>query len=53
MNAKAELIDIIRQMPDDLSAAELVNELAFRLHVEEGRMIPHSEARRRHAQWLN
>jgi len=60
MTTKAELIEAIRQMPDDMTVEDLLEELLFRIHADEGlrdieagRVISHEEAKRRHAQWLS
>jgi predicted transcriptional regulator len=59
MSTKEAAIEVIRAMPDDVSAAELVERLEFRLKVEEGLRqldngegITHEEARARLAKWL-
>jgi hypothetical protein len=60
MTTKTELIEAIQQMPDEMTAAEVIEEMAFRLHleeglrdIEEGRVISDEEAKRRHAKWLS
>ncbi len=59
MTAKEELIEMIRQMPEDSSTAELLDSLYVRLQVEEGvrqldngEGIPHEEVVRRMQKWL-
>ena len=49
---------IIDELPDDVSFQELVYQLAFRAHVEEGladgeagRTVPHEEIEREFAEW--
>lgn len=59
MTAKEELIEMIRQLPEDSSTAELLDSLYVRLQVEEGirqldngEGIPHEEVVRRMQKWL-
>jgi hypothetical protein len=59
-NAKAEALDLIRQMPDEVSTETIVAELQFKLLVERrrasaraGNVISHEEAKSRLGRWLN
>ena len=61
MNAPAKQTaqEIIGLLPDDVSFDELVYQLVFRAHIQEGlrdldegRIIPHEEIEREFAEWL-
>ena len=61
MNAPAKQTaqEIIASLPDDVSFNELVYQLVFRAHVEEGlrdldegRTVSHEEIEREFAEWL-
>ncbi|MGL6095814.1 MAG: hypothetical protein ACRC7O_08480 [Fimbriiglobus sp.] len=59
MSTKDAALEVIRNMPDDVSAAELVEHLEFRLAVDEGLRqldngegVSHEESRARLAKWL-
>jgi predicted transcriptional regulator len=56
---KDEVIEMIRQMPDESSVADIMAELYFRQKVDrglkeldEGKGIPHKQARERLKKWL-
>lgn len=56
--AKDRLIKIIQEQPDDMSAEEILKELAFHQmiqrglkDVEEGRTIPHEQVEREMQSW--
>jgi predicted transcriptional regulator len=57
--AKQTALEIINSLPDDVAFNELVYQLVFRAHVEEGlrdldegRTVPHEEIEREFAEWL-
>jgi predicted transcriptional regulator len=57
---KADVIEMIRRMPDDVTLEEIIDAIEVRIHldegsrdIEEGRVISHEEAKRRHALWIN
>lgn len=59
MSTKEAMIEMIRQLPDEATLDELLEELAFRMHVEEGLrdadngdVITHEEFKRQAAKWL-
>ncbi len=58
-NLKQAAIDMIRRLPDDVTLEDIMYELYFRQHVdeglrdiEEGRTVPHEEVKRSLAEWL-
>ncbi|MGL6095811.1 MAG: hypothetical protein ACRC7O_08465 [Fimbriiglobus sp.] len=60
MSTKETLFEWVRQLPDDVTPAETVNELALRLEVQErlraldrGEGVSREEARKRLARWLD
>lgn len=57
--AKEEVIQMIQNMPKDISVEDIMAELHFRYQVDEGlrqlnegKGIPHEEVERRMAKWL-
>ena len=59
MTVKAQVLETIQSMPDDLTIADVIEELAFRQHVDEGlreldagQGIPHEEIKERLTQSL-
>jgi predicted transcriptional regulator len=59
MSPKEAILEMIRQMPDDVSVSDVMAELYVRRKVEqglsqldEGQGVPHDEAKRRLAKWL-
>jgi predicted transcriptional regulator len=60
MSTKEALIEIIRGLPDEMTAAEAVHALTLRLEIKErleeldrGEGVSHEEARKRLARWLD
>ena len=56
---KQRALGIIDSLPDDISLEELIYQLAFRAHIEEGlrdsaegRTVSHGEVEREFAEWL-
>jgi len=56
---KEQVIEMIRQLPDDSSVDDIMAELYFRLQVDaglkeldEGKGIPHEEVKKRMSRWL-
>lgn len=59
MSPKEAILEMIRQMPEDVSVSDVMAELYVRRKVEqglsqldEGQGVPHDEAKRRLAKWL-
>lgn len=57
---KEEAIDLIQRLPDDFSLDDIMYELYFKKKVgrglrelEEGKVIDHSEVKRRLSAWLD
>lgn len=57
-DGKQQALAIIDSLPDDVSLRELIYQLAFRAHVEEGlrdsaegRTVSHEEVKREVAEW--
>jgi hypothetical protein len=58
-SAKQTVRDVLRQMPDDCSLEDIQYQLYLRQKLEnsrtaatEGRLVPHSEVKRRLSKWL-
>lgn len=56
--AKHEIIELIRRLPDDVTTADIMEELYFKQQVDkglqdvaEGRVLSHEELRQRVARW--
>lgn len=56
--AKAEAIELIKQLPDDVTTGRIMEELFFKQQVEkgledvtEGRVLTHQELKERVARW--
>lgn len=56
--AKAEAIEMIKQLPDDVTTSVIMEELFFKQQVEkglqdvaEGRVLSHQELKERIARW--
>lgn len=56
--AKAEALELIKQLPDDVSTGAIMEELFFKQQVEkglqdvaEGRVLTHDELKERIARW--
>jgi len=59
MTAKAIAFQILQELPDDVSMADVIEELELRLAIDEGlrqlddgQGIPHEQVKERFAQWL-
>jgi predicted transcriptional regulator len=55
---KNDVMDLIRRMPDDVTTADIMDELYFKQQVDqglrdlaEGRVLTHQEMRERLAKW--
>ena len=60
MTAKAEILEIIRRLPDDATLPEILSAIQLHLKVEQrlreieaGRGIPHELVRARLQKWLS
>ena len=62
MNAgvKEQVIDLVRNLPDEVTVDDIMRELYFKIQVDkglkeldEGKGIPHEEVERRLARWLS
>lgn len=60
VGVKEQVIQMIRNLPDDVSVEDIMAELYFRLQVDaglkeldEGKGIPHEEVEKRMSKWLN
>jgi predicted transcriptional regulator len=58
MSAKVQAIDLIRNLPEDSTYEDIIEELCFRARVEEGlcderdgRLVSHEEFKRQSRQW--
>ena len=56
--AKYEVLELIRRLPDDATTADIMEELYFKQQVDkglrdvaEGRVLSHEELRQRVARW--
>lgn len=56
--AKAEALELIKQLPDDVTTGRIMEELFFKQQVEkgledlaEGRVLTHQELKERVARW--
>ena len=59
MTTKARILQIVEEMPEDLTIEDFLEQLEFRLHVDEGLrqaeagdVITHEEMKERFAKWL-
>ena len=57
---KEQVIDLVRAMPDNVTVEDVMEELYFKLQVDQGlaqldrdESIPHEEVERRLAKWLS
>ena len=57
---KEQVIQLIRQLPDDITIDDILSELYFKLQVDgglreldEGKGIPHQEVRERMSKWVS
>lgn len=62
MNAgvKEQVIDLVRNLPDEVTVDDIMAELYFKIQVDkgleeldEGKGIPHEEVERRLSRWLS
>jgi predicted transcriptional regulator len=60
MSTRDAVIEMIRRLPEDVSVPDIMAELYFRNKVDEGlrqldagQGVPHEEAKRQIAQWLD
>lgn len=60
VGVKEQVIQMIQNLPDDVSVEDIMAELYFRLRVDaglkeldEGKGIPHKEVEKRMSKWLN
>lgn len=62
MNAgvKEQVIDLVRNLPDEVTVDDIMRELYFKIQVDkglkeldEGKGIPHEEVERRLSRWLS
>ncbi len=60
MSAKDTVLDFIRRLPDDVTAADILDELATRqmiadglAQLDRGEGVPAAEAKARLGRWLN
>lgn len=60
MTTKETVIEMIQRMPDDATAPDIIAELYVRQKIDErlrqldaGEGVPHDEAKRRFARWLD
>jgi len=58
-SVKNDIIQIIRKLPDDVTVDDVMAELYFKMAVDaglqeldEGKGIPHEQAKKRLAKWL-
>jgi predicted transcriptional regulator len=56
--AKHEILELIRRLPDDVTTADIMEELYFKQQVDkglqdvaEGRVLSHEELKQRLARW--
>jgi predicted transcriptional regulator len=59
MSVKESVLDLVEQLPDDVTLSDILYELYVRHEIEEGireldagQGIPHEEAMKRLARWL-
>ena len=57
---KEQVIDLVRNLPDEVTVDDIMRELYFKIQVDkglkeldEGKGIPHEEVERRLARWLS
>lgn len=60
MSAKEEIIEMIKKMPENTKIDDVMEKLYERIKIEsalqqldEGKGIPHEEARKKFEKWLN
>ncbi|MBM2810463.1 MAG: hypothetical protein HW416_1222 [Chloroflexi bacterium] len=59
-NAKQQALDLIERLPDDITMADILDDLYFRIQVErglqdiaDGRTVSHQELKAQLAEWRN
>jgi predicted transcriptional regulator len=57
---KEQVIELVRSMPDDVTVDDVIEELFFKLQVDQGlaeldrgESLPHEEVERRLSKWLS
>jgi predicted transcriptional regulator len=57
---KEQVIDLVRNLPDEVTVDDIMRELYFKIQVDkglkeldEGKGIPHEEVERRLSKWLS
>ncbi len=57
---KEQVLELVRSMPDDVTVDDVIEELYFKLQVDEGlaeldggESVPHEEVERRLSKWLS
>ena len=57
---KEQVIELVKAMPDDITVEDVIEELYFKLQVDQGlsrldrgESIPHEEVEKRLAKWLS
>jgi predicted transcriptional regulator len=57
---KEQVIDLVRNLPDEVTVDDIMSELYFKIQVDkglkeldEGKGIPHEEVERRLSRWLS
>jgi predicted transcriptional regulator len=60
VGVKEQVIDLVRNLPDEITVDDIMRELYFKIQVDkglkeldEGKGIPHEEVERRLSRWLS
>jgi len=60
IGVKEQVIDLVRNLPDEVTVDDIMRELYFKIQVDkglkeldEGKGIPHEEVERRLSRWLS
>jgi len=60
VGVKEQVIDLVRNLPDEVTVDDIMRELYFKIQVDkglkeldEGKGIPHEEVERRLSRWLS
>jgi hypothetical protein len=60
VGVKEQVIDLVRNLPDEVTADDIMRELYFKIQVDKGlkeldeeKGIPHEEVERRLSRWLS
>lgn len=60
VGVKEQVIDLVRNLPDEVTVDDIIRELYFKIQVDkglkeldEGKGIPHEEVERRLSRWLS